>query len=193
MNDVFDFDYDFGGLLLDIRKEQGATRRDIAKEIGVSEQVLYYYETGRTRLTYETAERIAAVLGYTVPQILIDNALYDDYIPRWFDGNVDAWDKFKNAQMEDALSEDSLRNLPEVEQGTFEQILQDMGYTLDGDGEQLDLTYPDGTTFPVEWDEIEELAKNAGDYLQFLLEKLREEKESKQEKRGVKSFSLSWD
>jgi len=126
MDGLFNFELDFGGFLRRVREEQKLTRKAIANDCGISIQSLYYYETGRRRLKYAKAEKIAGALGYSVAAILDAYGHYDDVIPSWFDGEIDAWEAFKTAVDEDQQKNHFAHEAEEV----FITFLRELGYEV---------------------------------------------------------------
>jgi transcriptional regulator with XRE-family HTH domain len=118
----FDFDYEFGGLVREERKEQGTTMKELAAELGVTEMAVSSWERGKNRTTYNNAVKLAAALGYTVPALLDKYGHYDDYIPAHFNGDVNAWEAFKKARDEGALKEIADSGLTVLQKSNIEKI-----------------------------------------------------------------------
>ncbi|MCL1918542.1 MAG: helix-turn-helix transcriptional regulator [Peptococcaceae bacterium] len=98
MDGVFNFDYDFGSFLREIRKDQKISMRELGEVIGMSEQAISQYERGVRPLRHSIAEKIAEALGTSVSRVLLENGWYDDDIPECFDGDVDAYEEAKKEE-----------------------------------------------------------------------------------------------
>ncbi len=88
----FEVAFDFAGLLVPIRNEQGVSLPELGKVIGASEEQMQDIEDGVLPITYEQAEKLCEHLGTDVSQVLFDNQLYADEVPEEYHDNVKAWE-----------------------------------------------------------------------------------------------------
>lgn len=88
----FEAAFDFAGLLVPLRKEQGVSLSELGRIIGASEEQMQDIEDGVLPITYEQAEKLCEHLGTDVSQVLFDNQLYDNDVPEEYRDNVKAWE-----------------------------------------------------------------------------------------------------
>ncbi len=139
---LFDFEYDIGSIIREERKAQGLTMKELGGIIGVSEQAISQYELGKRAIKYEVLEKIAAAFGMSVPKLLDNYGLYDEYIPEQFNGDVDAYKDFKKTIKESAGNENKLRFY-------VEQILKEWGFKLKDKNNHKIIIAPDKTEFTI--------------------------------------------
>lgn len=88
----FEAAFDFAGLLVPLREEQGVSLSELGSVIGASKEQMQDIEDGVLPITYGQAEKLCERLGTDVPQVLFDNQLYDDEVPEEYHDNVKAWE-----------------------------------------------------------------------------------------------------
>ena len=59
-----------GARLAQARKDQGLTQQQVADQLGIAQQTLAHYESGRLRLPATTLPPLAHMLGLTVDELL---------------------------------------------------------------------------------------------------------------------------
>ncbi len=94
-----------------LRKERGMSQKTLGELLGVSQQMITQYETGKRTPKIETVRNIAEVLE-TTPDYLIgwdddpyDYDNYDGYLPEPFIGNAKGYFAFLKAEEDDYQNE----------------------------------------------------------------------------------------
>lgn len=104
---VIEIELGLGYAIREERLEQGMTQQELADAVGVAQNDISLYERNIIDAPSEIAEKIATVFGMSLPKLLVKYDLYDEEIPDHFEGDVDKYLAFKNAEELDALSENS--------------------------------------------------------------------------------------
>ena len=95
---------DLGGVIKEERERLRITRDDVAEYARISASDLERYEEQGAPIREDIAEDIADALGTTVPELLHDNCLFDEYIPPQFQ-SAKRYTDFQSAQRNDAMTE----------------------------------------------------------------------------------------
>lgn len=104
-NDRWECDH-IAAALKNERKIQHLTVAEVAEASGVAIPDIQAYETGEAPINDYLLRRICLrAYGKSLSEFLIDQDLYDEYIPAHFNGDVDAYEAFKKAAEEDAAAE----------------------------------------------------------------------------------------
>lgn len=101
----FEPPFDFGGLLKDIREEQGVSIEKMASLIGATPEQYSECEDGILPLSYNQAESLCNFLGTNVSQVLFDNEQYSELVPEQYHDDVRAWERIKYAAENDTIRE----------------------------------------------------------------------------------------
>jgi len=96
--------YDMGYIIKEEREYQSTTQEELSKAIGISKDELDKYENDEAPISQYLFEKIADYFGMSFPDFLNKYNLYGD-IPSQFNGDADAYDKFKKAEYEDMVNE----------------------------------------------------------------------------------------
>lgn len=96
------------------RKEQGLTQTDLGKAIGKSMRTIQTYESGQVTPPKKVLEKIAEVFGESLVFLLDKYGYYDEYIPPHFNGDVDKYEAFKEAQEQDHDNELGLEAITRI-------------------------------------------------------------------------------
>lgn len=104
----FDANFDFGSIIKNAREEQGISRGEMAKSIGITTQDLIDCEEGLLPINRKLADEMASYLGTNVSQLLFDNNLYMDDVPEEYHDRVLEWEKLREKQHEEAKREPPL-------------------------------------------------------------------------------------
>ena len=110
-NDTIDIDVSTA--LKSEREEQGYTSAEVSAVTKIPEALLLKYESDDEPVSAFLLEKLCAFYGMSVPAFLQKYDFYDEYIPAQFNGDVDAYEAFKNAEREDAIRESN--GYPELE------------------------------------------------------------------------------
>ena len=62
--------YEFGKRVTRLRKECNLTQIELAKKLGISQQLVAQYESGERRVQLDRLDKLASVLGVSVNNIL---------------------------------------------------------------------------------------------------------------------------
>lgn len=96
--------YEIGGAIKEERESQGLTAADLGESIGLNEQDILQFEDDAP-ISLDIAEKIASQFGLTFLSFLARHGLYDEYVPPHFNGDVEAYEKYKAAVDKDAENE----------------------------------------------------------------------------------------
>lgn len=91
-----------GWVIREERKSLGLTQKELGELIGESQKQISDYEQGLKPIHSTTLEKIMKVFGVSYPAFLNKYNMWDEYIPPEFDGDVDKYLAFKEAEEEDA-------------------------------------------------------------------------------------------
>lgn len=100
--------HDMGHIVEEERENQGLSRKELAEEIGVSEDEIEKYELNEIPIRETRIEEIAKFFGMSWTELLDKYNLYDEYIPDILDKDVNRNETFKKA-LENDQAEDSNR------------------------------------------------------------------------------------
>ena len=64
------FLHGLGQRMLELRKEQGLTQGQLAELLGISQQLVAFYEKGQRRVPIELLPEVARLLGVSVEELL---------------------------------------------------------------------------------------------------------------------------
>jgi transcriptional regulator with XRE-family HTH domain len=136
----------------ELREAAGKTLLELAEDLGVKEATVQRYESGKIKnIKHETIAKLAKIFD-------VDPA----YLMGWED----------DAIMQDGRHPGYMGITHSAEQ-SFMEFLSDMNHHLVGDGETLELTYPDKYTEQVERDDIIRMSRDVVNYTHILLMALR--------------------
>jgi len=96
---------EIGGMVKEERQSAGLTQQQLANLVGISQTEVSQFERDILSIPPEVFEKIVSVFGMSTAAFLDKHNLFDDYIPPHFDGDVDAYVAFKEAEFEDGMSE----------------------------------------------------------------------------------------
>lgn len=98
-----------GQALIDERKKQGFTRKELSTATGIPVDIIRSFEKGDADINLFLLESICEAYGISVARFYFDHDFYDEYIPSPFsDGSeidVEGWEAFKKARDEDAMKD----------------------------------------------------------------------------------------
>lgn len=101
----FEANFDFGGLVRQKREQQGLSLAEMATELGITCQDVTDCEDGVLPINRELADKMAAVLGTNVSQMLFDNDLYPEEVPEEYHDNVAEWERLCETAEAEAAQE----------------------------------------------------------------------------------------
>lgn len=101
----FEANFDFGDLVRQEREQQGITLAEMAAELGITCQDAADCEDGVLPINRELADKMAAVLGTNVSQMLFDNDLYPKAVPEEYHDNVAEWERLCEMAEKEAAQE----------------------------------------------------------------------------------------
>lgn len=101
----FDANFDFGGIVKDAREEQGISRDDMAKSIGITTQDLADCEEGILPINRSLADKMASYLDTNISQLLFNNNLYPGDVPEGYHNRVLEWEEMCKKQNNEAMRE----------------------------------------------------------------------------------------
>lgn len=96
---------DIGWTIKEERKEQDLSIEELANGVNISPKMLTGIEDDLIPLTSEQLEAITNFFSMTVQDFLIKYEMYDEAIPQYFKGDINAYIKFKEAEEMDAKGE----------------------------------------------------------------------------------------
>lgn len=102
-------DLDLSKELKEERESLGFSSKDLSNETKIPEIVILKYEAGDEPISDFLLNKICEAFGMSVYAFLDKYGLYDEYIPPFFNGDVDAYEAFKKAEREDAMKEKSVQ------------------------------------------------------------------------------------
>ncbi|MBR2142055.1 helix-turn-helix transcriptional regulator [Anaerovibrio sp.] len=91
------------------RESLGFSSKDLSNETKIPEAIILKYEAGDEPISDFLLNKICEAFGMSVYAFLDKYGLYDEYIPSFFNGDVDAYEAFKEAEREDAMKEKSVQ------------------------------------------------------------------------------------
>ena len=94
-------DIDVSEALKAEREEQHMTTQELAAETHIPELWILKFESGTEKISSFLFEKICNAFGMTTFDFLTKYELYDEYIPPEFNGDVNAYEAFKKALLED--------------------------------------------------------------------------------------------
>lgn len=98
--------------LISQRKEQGITLNELSEKTKIPLRDLKAYEKGDEPINLYLLDIICGFYGISVYDFYVENDMYDEYIPKPFNGDVVSYEEFKKAVDQDALSENTSRRVP---------------------------------------------------------------------------------
>lgn len=103
-NDLIDDDR-ISNALVEERKRYGYSLEELSFKTKIPLHDLKAYEEGLEPINEYLLNKICKTYGITTNKFYFETDIYDDFIPEIFNGNVDAYEKFKASVDEDAESE----------------------------------------------------------------------------------------
>lgn len=83
------------------REEHGESTGEVSADTKIPEALVMKYESGEERVSAFLFEKLCEHYGMTTFDFLTKYELYDEYIPPEFNGDVNAYEAFKKALLED--------------------------------------------------------------------------------------------
>jgi transcriptional regulator with XRE-family HTH domain len=142
-----------GRIIKEERERLGISQEEIAEQAGISVHSLDRYETLDEPIREDILNDITDALGTTVPELLHDNCMYDEYIPDRFDGDVEKYEAFQKAQDDDAVN------------GT--------PYYLNDDAKEMAQFLYDNPEYKVLFDASRKVKKEDIDFVKQMIDRMR--------------------
>ncbi len=98
-------DFNEGWVIREERESQGLSAKELGLAVGVDEFEILQYESDDSPISRPLIEKITKALGTSFLALLNKHGLYDEQIPAHFNGDVDKYIAFKEAEAQDAQSE----------------------------------------------------------------------------------------
>lgn len=99
--------YDYGWIIKEERHSQGMTLEEVSQETGLASSTIKMIEEDANPMTDSDLESFAKTFGYSTSELLDKYGRWDDAIPEHFNGDVNAYLKFKKAEEKDAQAENN--------------------------------------------------------------------------------------
>jgi transcriptional regulator with XRE-family HTH domain len=168
MNDYFTLEHNFGDLIRQERIEQDMKLKALARKVDATEQAVSQWERGLRKLNIDIASSLAGALGYSVNELLKKYGHYDDIIPAWFNGDMDAWRTFKQSPPPDVKEKEQSR------EEILIAFIEKKDYSFErGRGRGVKVKFPDGYEMEIRADALENIAEKSTEYIDLLLTQLR--------------------
>ncbi|WP_296813833.1 helix-turn-helix transcriptional regulator [uncultured Megasphaera sp.] len=91
-----------GAALIEEREWQKISRRTVSEDTRIPYNDLTAYEKNDEPINLYILKILCIYFGKSVYEFYNDHGMYDEYIPQIFDGDVDKYERFKDARDEDA-------------------------------------------------------------------------------------------